>query len=265
MADIKTNYVWLYDLIENTMTKDVKEDYVASVRTQKSMTLDDVASQIAIERTEYRVDTIKNIGTLIDEKIRQLVCAGYTVVTDSAHYAPSLTGIFIGDKGIINPNVNKCAVNITPSQLMRAELAKVEPKFTGTVRRMGGSRISLVKDVATGKTDGTITPGGMLDVTGIKIRCTNADGTGLGTVKLVKLSDQSEVARFTQLGINDPSRLMFTLPADLADGEYQLVIETWFASASMLLKQSRTLVYPLTLVVGNPGGGGGEDDRPVIE
>lgn len=26
MADIKTNYVWLFDLIENTMTKDVRED-----------------------------------------------------------------------------------------------------------------------------------------------------------------------------------------------------------------------------------------------
>ena len=147
---------------------------------------------------------------------------------------------------------------------MRAEVAKVEPKFSGTVRRMGGARLSLVKDVASGKTDGTITPGGMLDVTGTKIRCTGSDGTGLGAVKLLKLSDQSVAATITQLGINDPSRLMFTLPADLADGEYQLVIETWFSSASIVLKEMRTLTYPLTLVVG-AGGGGGEDDRPVIE
>lgn len=264
MADIKTNYVWSFDLIENTMTKDVKEDFVASVRTQKSMTIDDIASQIALERTEYRIDTIKNVNTLIDEKIRQLVCSGYTVVTGSAQYAPSLPGVFTGDKGIIDPNVNKCAVNITPSQAMRAEVAKVEPKFSGTVRRMGGARISLVLDVATGKTDGTITPGGMLDVTGTKIRSVNADGTGLGAVKLLKMSDQSAAATFTQLGINDPSRLMFALPADLADGEYQLVIETWFSSASMRLKEMRTLVYPLTLIVGGSAGGG-DDDRPVIE
>ena len=59
MADIKTNYVWSFDLIENAMTKDIKEDFVASVRTQKSMTIDDIASQIALERTEYRIDTIK--------------------------------------------------------------------------------------------------------------------------------------------------------------------------------------------------------------
>ena len=265
MADIKTNYVWLYDLIENTMTKDVKEDFVASVRTQKSMTIDDIANQIAAERTEYRIDTIKNISTLVDEKIRQLVSSGYTVVTGTAQYAPSIGGLFIGDTGLFDPKVNKCVVNITPAQLMRAEVAKVEPKFSGTVRRMGGARISLVLDVATGKTDGTITAGGMLDVTGTKIRCTGADGTGLGSVKLLKLSDQTVAATITQLGINDPSRLMFTLPADLADGEYQLVVETWFSTTSTLLKEMCTLTCPLTLVAGATGGGGGEDDRPVIE
>nr|WP_129732208.1 DNA-binding domain-containing protein [Parabacteroides goldsteinii] len=264
MADTKTNYVWSYDLVENTMTKDVKEDYVAAIQTKKSMTLSDVAAAISAERTEYRVDTITNIGTLIDEKIRQLVCDGYTVVTGSAQYAPSLGGVFIGDTGLIDPAVNKCAVNIAPSLAMRTEVAKVQPKFSGTVRRMGGARISLVKDVATGKTDGTITPGGMLDVTGTKIRCTGADGTGLGSVQLQKLADHSAAATFTQLGINDPSRLMFTLPADLADGEYQLVVETWFSTTSTLLKEKRTLVYPLTLVVGGSSGGG-DDDRPVIE
>lgn len=264
MADIKTSYVWLYDLIENVMTKDVKEDYLAAVRTVKSVTMDDIAAEIAAERTEYRVDTIINIGKLTDEKIRHFVANGYTVVTGTAQYAPSIPGVLTGDKGILDPKVNKCMVNITPSQLMRAEVAKVEPKFTGVIRRMGGARISLVRDVATGKTDGTITPGGMLDVTGTKIRSINADGTSLGGVKLVNTSDQTVAATITQLGINDPSRLMFTLPTDLANGEYQLVVETWFSSASTLLKEMRTLTYLLPLVVGGSNNGG-EDDRPVIE
>lgn len=57
---------------------------------------------------------------------------------------------------------------------------------------------------------------------------------------------------------------MFTLPTDLANGEYQLVVETWFSSASTLLKEMRTLTYLLPLVVGGSNNGG-EDDRPVIE
>ena len=112
MADTKTNYIWSYDLVENMMTKDVKEDYVAAIQTKKSLTIADIAAAISAERTEYRVDTIVNIGTLIDEKIRQLLCDGYTIVTGSAQYAPSLSGVFIGDTGVIDPAVNKCAVNI---------------------------------------------------------------------------------------------------------------------------------------------------------
>ena len=264
MADAKKKFEWPFDLSEYLMTKDVKEDYTATVQTKKTMGIPDIAQSIADERTEYRVETIINIGKLIDDKIRQLVGEGHIVMTGTAQFTPTVLGLFMGDKGIVDPLVNKCDVNINPTQALRETLALVEPKFSGNVRSMGGARISLVKDVATGKTDGTITAGGMLDVTGTKIRSINADGTGLGKVQLLKASDQSVAADITQLGINDPSRLMFTLPADLANGEYQLVVETWFSSASMLLKQSRTLVYPRMLVVGG-GGGTGDDDRPVIE
>ena len=57
---------------------------------------------------------------------------------------------------------------------------------------------------------------------------------------------------------------MFNTPADLADGEYELTLETWFSTNNTQLKQSRTLTYTLPLVVGSTGGGG-EDDRPEIE
>ena len=64
--------------------------------------------------------------------------------------------------------------------------------------------------------------------------------------------------------INDPKRLMFNIPADLAKGSYQLTLETWFSTNSTQLKQSRTLTYAIPLVVGGTSGGGG-DDRPEIE
>ena len=83
-----------------------------------------------------------------------------------------------------------------------------------------------MKDVTTGKTDGTVTPGGILDVTGSKIRSVNADGTGLGLLTLVNTTDQSVAATITVLAINDPKRLMFNIPADLAKGSYQLTLET---------------------------------------
>ena len=246
-----TNYKWFFDLEEYTMTKDVKEDYIAKVKTLKSFTIEGVANAIAAERTEYRPETIVNISNLVDEKIRQLVCQGNTVVTGSALYSPSITGLLIGTTGAINPEINKCIVNVAPSAAMRAEVAKVTPEFSGNVKNLGGARISLVKDVTTGLTDGTITPGGMLDITGSKIKCINADGTGTGTLKLIKESTQAVAATITTFGINDPSRLMFTLPASLENGSYSLVLETWYSNSAILLKEPRTLVYPFTLMVGD--------------
>ena len=246
-----TNYKWFFDLEEYTMTKDVKEDYIAKVKTLKSLTIEGIANAIAAERTEYRPETIVNISNLVDEKIRQLVCQGNTVVTGSALYSPSITGLLIGTTGAINPEINKCIVNVAPSAAMRAEVAKVTPEFSGNVKNLGGARISLVKDVTTGLTDGTITPGGMLDVTGSKIKCVNADGTGTGTLKLIKESTQAVAATITTFGINDPSRLMFTLPASLENGSYSLVLETWYSNSAVLLKEPRTLVYPFTLMVGD--------------
>lgn len=264
MPDNNT-YTWLYDLKDNAMTKDVKEDYVATVRTLHSMTVEDIARAIVAERTEFRLDTIVNIANLIDEKIRHFVCQGNTVVTGSAQYAPSITGVFIGKGGTFDPAIHSLGVNITPAKALRDEVAKVTPEFSGYVKDLGGARIGLVKDTQTGKTDGSLTPGGIVEVTGSKIKSVNADGTAIGKVVLVNTETQAET-EITSLAINDPSRLMFAIPASLPQGTYRLRVETYFSNASTRLKSSRVIDYEQDLYVGQapttPSGEqtGGDDD-----
>lgn len=257
-------YVWKFDLEEYLMTKDVLEDYKAILKPIQSLDITDVARAIVEERTEYRVDTLVNTANLIDEKIRQLVCQNNIVKTGTAMFTPAIEGLFLGKTGTVDPAKNKCTVNIIPTAAMRSELDKVTMEFSGTVKESGGARIGLVKDVTTGKTDGTITPGGMIDVTGSKIRCINADGTDIGSLTLLKSTDRSVATSITLFGINDPSRLMFTLPANLEAGTYELTLETYFSTNSTQLKQPRTQVYSIPLVVGGGSSGGG-DDRPEIE
>ena len=256
-------YVWKFDLEEYLMTKDVKEDFAGKVKPIQTFRLPDVAREVAKERTEYREDTLVSSYQLMEAKIRELACGNNIVITDTVQYAPGITGLFLGKKGVVDPAVNKAVINLNGTAAMRTELDQVVLEFSGNVREMGNAGFGLVKDVTTGKTDGTITPGGLLDVSGTKIRSVGADGTGLGTITLVNLADQSVAATITVLGINEPKRLMFNIPADLAKGSYQLTLETWFSSHSTLLKQSRTLTYDIPLVVGGSGGGG--DDRPEIE
>ena len=254
MAENK-DYVWLFDLQDNPMTKDVKEDRVAKVRTLRSITVEDIARAIVQERTEFREDTIVNIANLIDEKIRQFVCQGNTVVTGSAQYAPTITGVFMGDTGVFDPKVNALGVNIVPAKALRDEVQKVSVEFTGHVKDLGGARIGLVKDTVTGRTDGSLSPGGIVEVTGKKIKSINADGTSIGKVVLVNTETQAETD-ITSLAINDPSRLMFTIPASLPQGTYKLRVETYFSSGSTRLKNSRVINYEQDLYVGQAPSGG---------
>lgn len=259
----KKVYEWEFDLEEYLMTQDVLEDYVARMKTRRSLTEDDLIVEITAERTDIRPETFRMCNQLMSEKIIEKVCDGHIVSTATATYTPTIPGVFQGTSGVVNTSKNIPTVNVSPSTAMREALKSVKLKFSQLVRSMGGARIGLVRDVTTDKTDGTITPGGIVDVTGNKIRCINAEGTGMGVVRFFNAETREEVETVSLLAINDPKRIMFTAPA-LADGAYILQVETYFSTSVTRLKQARLIDYPVTLYVGaRPDNG--ESDRPEIE
>lgn len=243
------SYVWKFDLEEYTLTKEVREDYLARVNTLRSVSLGDIARAIAAERTEYREETIAHIAGLISEKIQHFVCEGCTVATGATLLVPAITGTFTGEGGAFDPSRNRCTVNAVPSQELRRRMAGVAPVFSGHVRRQGGARIALVTDTPTGRTDGTLTAGGIVEVRGRKIRCLNADGTGPGRVCFVRADTGEEAAVVSSLAVNTHGRLIFNLP-DLEEGHYFLRIETHYSSPDTRLKSMRFIEYPLPLTVG---------------
>ena len=235
-----SSYVWRYDLSDYALTTDVSNDYTARVSTNKSMTIEDIASEIASERTDLRVDTLVMAANLIADKIGELVCQGYTVVTGTALYQPTITGTFIGNSGTFDSERNSCVCTVSASQALREKVATVSPQFTGTVKESGGARISLVVDATTGSNDGTITSGGVLTVTGTKIKCVNADGSDIGVVSFVNAETLETAATVSLLVVNDPSKLIFTCPT-LEAGEYILRIETYYSNSAVLLKSARQI------------------------
>ena len=101
--------------------------------------------------------------------------------------------------------------------------------------------------MTTGKTDGTVTPGGMVQLKGNKIKCINADGSGIGKLTLYNDSESGE--EVSVLGVNEPSKIIFVFPTGLLAGNYRLEIETYYTQGSVLLKEPRTLVCPVTLKI----------------
>lgn len=255
------SYKWFFDLAENLLTKDVTNDYTATVKTLLPKTIDNLADDI-VKETAYNRETVIGIITLYDKKIIESVCLGNTVNTGSTLYAPALPGSFIGTEGVMNPAKQKPYVSINPSTAFRKELELVRPVFSGNVLDSGGARIGLVTDSATGRTDGFMTPGNTINITGKKIRSLNADGSDIGNIKFVNAETDEVAATVTSLTINEPKRIILIVPANLTDGTYRLEVETYYSNTSTLLKNPRTLIYTPLYIGQVPTGGGGEDERP---
>lgn len=140
------------------------------------------------------------------------------------------------------------AQNIAPSPLFSGRVSKIELEYSGRRLIQGGTEISEVYDVVTGKTDGKVTPGNILKILGKEIKCLNSDGIGICKVKIINEVGSAEEISF--LAINDTSMLMSIFPTGVLAGNYTLEIETYFtASATHLLKEPCTILCPIVLKV----------------
>ena len=101
--------------------------------------------------------------------------------------------------------------------------------------------------MTTGATDGSVNRTDFVEARGKKIKAVNQDGTGISKVDLVSVLGVATTIE--SLPYNDPSRIAFNIPEDLAEGEYTLQIETYFSTGNKLLKEPRILVYSKPIVI----------------
>lgn len=235
-----------YDVTSLNLTTTDNTDYSAILKLGSSG-LDQLVKRVLSNGTEYTEQAVRAIIGLSERAQRELVCEGNIVTTENFILQPTITGTFTA-KGLYDSDVNNFTVSATPTKTFKAALAEVTPKFSGTVVVSGGARIAIVTDSYTGKTDGTITPGQIITVTGTKIKCVNADGSGLGSIAFLNAETLATAAEVETLSTNDPSKLVFICPS-LADGSYILRITTYYTRGSSLLKTARTIDSD-TLTVG---------------
>lgn len=239
MSDSK-DYKWNFDLVEFQLTSGVKDDYTARVKTNNSLTAEDIAAMIASDRTDLREDTILMVAKLYDAKVIEKVCMGNSVVTGAALFQPSITGVFSGTSGSTTI-ANQCKVSINPSAAFRSSLDEVTLAFTGNVKDLGGADISEVTDVETELTEGEITPGGSLVIIGSKIRIVDSESSeDKGCVRFVNVetNEATDVYRFA---INTPKKVVVNVPSTLAAGTYTIQIVTAFTNGNTTLKTMRTI------------------------
>ncbi|MGV4470621.1 DUF4469 domain-containing protein, partial [Ornithobacterium rhinotracheale] len=100
----------------------------------------------------------------------------------------------------------------------------------------------------TGKSDGTLTKGKNAEIKGTYLKIAGEDPKNGVTFK--NLDNQKETKLPAEnVVLNEPSRLLILVPADLANGNYELRVTTQFSSGSTLLKEPRTETLNIPIVI----------------
>ena len=187
----------------------------------------------------------ENIEKLAEQKIVEMLLNGNMFTGEYFIYKPSISGVF-DSKGEPREGV-QLSINVSGTALLREALGEVKFEIVEK-QELGGAVIKQVKDLQSGKTDGTLIRGHAAETSGSKIKCVQADGVTLGGLRLV--SELEVGTDITDVLYNEPSRVVFNVPQDLAEGKYRLEIETYFTNSTgkTTLKEPRVLTYNVTLI-----------------
>ena len=172
---------------------------------------------------------------------------GESVITDYFQFEPNIQGSFNSEGEPLDANKVKYSINMSVRPELRNILNnQVKYKVAG-LQEQGGAAITGVEDQITGARDGSTGRGHVLAIYGNKIKAVGA--TGADKEGHAYLSSELEVDTEVQIAQNDPSCVTILIPNDLAEGNYQLRIETYYASGKNPLKNVRIIVCPITIKI----------------
>jgi hypothetical protein len=184
------------------------------------------------------------------EAIMDLVCAGYTVNTDTCRYAPMFKGNIVDN--VWDPSRNYIQVSTTQGKRMREEIAKTKVQILGD--KPGNMYIASTTDSATRAGGYTATAGAILTVQGKGLKV--VDGSITLTDKEGKVTNIPE----SYWANNMPKKLSFFVPIGLDDGDYTLTVSTRYARSGIALNEPHVATQVITRGKSNtPGGNGGNE------
>lgn len=244
------NSYWKVWLRPNLLTKDVDNDYIASVSTSKeTLRNEQIARRIVAEGSEYKYDTLVSILNQADRIVRECLLQGYSVMTGNCQFTPRVTGTWLGSSALYDASVHKVTCDMVATQALRDSLKLVGIEVLGV--KDSGAYIGLVTNTATGRADGQIEAGDDIMIEGDKIRIAPEGEAGLGIFLIDSNGEEKPVTR--RLVQNDPKKIICRVPAIETMKDYRLVIRTRFSTGSTLLKQMREIEYDRQLC-DNAGG-----------
>ena len=265
--------------IPYTITTDVKDDYYLTTRIQKSLTMDDLAAEVAALSTRQEdPEDIARTGNALLRRLMWYLSSGYSISTEMGNFRVTAKGVLREQELTDAPDRSRITLGVSyaMSDAMRQALADAELDIEIQKATVGPQLFSVVSghdaDHPDAVTRGESVPVGAGQLCVIKGKSLKVGGTGedIG-VTLRRVDGSSGTTVFipaSLLSPNTPTRVGFVMPASAPDqSEWEVTLCTQLASdGQTLLKEARTSVMPDTFFVGQmstpstPGGDEEEED-----
>jgi hypothetical protein len=246
MANLTTTDAVIIELFDNPLTANPDDRYgrvinVASVNT-------DTLIKRAIENGfNGNAESMKASDNAIKAEAVKAITHGEIVHYGLGHVILEVEGVFEGNDTQWNPEKHKLVAVITTDKELRELLKTTPTKIIGLAPDKAA--IVSVIDVVSGKTNEVLTPSGMVIIKGSRIRI-EGDKPGVGLFLTEQASQTATQIPASAIGINDPSKIVFNVPAALAAGDYLMSIVTQFGSnKKQLLNEPRTITLNKVLKV----------------
>ena len=232
-----------YALRENLLTA-APDDFMAQVQDVRSYTLDEIIDAMMQKGSTLTRADVAAVLQIYGEVCAAVIADGSALNTPLMNTALSISGVFNGANDSFDKKRHTVNLNITAGTALKAALGKIKCEKTGTVST--DPYINEVKDVVSGTINTTLTKGGVVQITGSRLKFDQKD-TAQG---IFFVPETGAPVRASIIAENKPARLMAIIPADLEAGTYYIEVRSKHSGGGKPLKAVKAgrFAKPLTVV-----------------
>jgi hypothetical protein len=221
-----------YTLVDNLLTP-APNDFSGQPVHVRSHDLQAIFQRIS---ARYPGLTPAQISSAVNEFIEE-VCAitesGETVNTPLFTTQLSIVGVFDGAIDAFDAKRHSVRINLNAGVRLRDAARQVKTEKVAVAEPL--PHILEVKDVVSDTVNETLTPSGVLQLRGSRLKFLPAEENN----GVFLIGEQGVETKLAIIAENKPARIMAVLPADLPQGNYFVEIRTTFSSGNA--KPARTL------------------------
>ena len=222
-----------YYLIPNQLNKD--NNYIARIVVNGTYTKDEFINKMLEKRNILSRPDLEAAVAVIEETFVEIIKEGKGLNLPLLNLNYAMKGTFSTPDARLNTADHTLEINISAGALLTEAIPEIKlkrlssPDFGPIIRRFTDGVSKTVNSL--------LTPGGIFEVTGERLRI---DGTDSAVIGLYLRARNGTETKVNVLLRNEPNCLSGQLPADLPSGTYKLVVKTQVgANRKRLLKSLR--------------------------